>query len=575
MKKRLFAVMVLVSVVVTIAASWFATYTYHNMYIKDAKEQIRTLALLSSENKEEWRSIEKIKSSADKVLGTLNYKLRITLVDNTGKVLYDNFENFKNLGNHKDRPEISGAFKNGTGEDTRHSETTDTDTYYYAVKIDDSTVLRLSRELKNIDEMFGKIIPPLAALVVLLLLIELFVVSIIVKRMLKYISQMVSSINSFKDDQAIDEDINVYEEIEPIMSRLRGQRALIRQYIEEIKNERDKIGIITENMKEGFILLNSDKKILSINQSAKRMTGHEHFNADEHKNILELTRNFEILSNIEDAISKNKHGLCDVRKEKNYYRYYFSPVMEREGDSVTGLLILIEDITQQKNAEIIRSEFSANVSHELKTPLTTIVGFAEIIKEGMVTDSESIKKYCGTINAEGLRLISLIEDIMRLSKIEEGLEGRDYSLISLSEISREVIKLLKKKADEHDIVLVNNTDDIYMEANRNYLSELIYNLVDNAIKYNKPGGEVKLSIQKVDGNIEVSVNDTGIGIPEEHQRRVFERFYRVDKSRSKETGGTGLGLAIAKHITELYGGKINLVSRVNEGTTITVTFPEK
>ncbi|KAF5031704.1 Alkaline phosphatase synthesis sensor protein PhoR [anaerobic digester metagenome] len=223
----------------------------------------------------------------------------------------------------------------------------------------------------------------------------------------------------------------------------------------------------------------------------------------------------------------------------------------------------------------MRSEFSANVSHELKTPLTTMIGFAEMIKEGLITDSDSIKKYCGMIHKEGLRLISLIEDIIRLSKIEEGIDGYEYNEVNLKETAEEVVNLLRHKAEDNNVTLTLKSEKVIMEANKNYISELLYNLVDNGIKYNKKGGKVDVEIFKRGVFINIVVKDTGTGIPEEHQLRVFERFYRVDKSRSKETGGTGLGLSIVKHIAELYDGAIDLKSWENVGTQITVQFPSK
>ncbi|MDF2950407.1 MAG: phoR [Sedimentibacter sp.] len=303
------------------------------------------------------------------------------------------------------------------------------------------------------------------------------------------------------------------------------------------------------------------------------MVGNDKFNLRNKRNILELTRNVEILERIDDALEDNKHIVYDTDSNKKYFRYYFSPVKEQNSTKVAGLLILIEDVTMQKDAEIMRSEFSANVSHELKTPLTTMNGFAEMIKEGFITDLPSIQKYSGMIYKEGLRLISLIEDIMRLSKIEEKFDIEENPIVNLKETAQYVVSVLGSKAEGSNVKLELNAQDAFMKANKNYMNELLYNLVDNSIKYNKSGGSVEVNIDKSDDLIIINIKDTGFGIPAEHKDRIFERFYRVDKSRSKETGGTGLGLSIVKHITELYDGVIELDSEESNGTEVTIKFP--
>ncbi len=443
--------------------------------------------------------------------------------------------------------------------------------YYYAVKISEDEVLRVSRDIRSINSVFTGILPVLVLLFMFLVVIVYVSANSFTRRVLKPVKEMTRSLDEMLGDGER-KGIEIYDEFEPLSLKIREQKVKINRYIDELKHERDTIGLITENMKEGFILINKNRQILSINTSGKHMIGNDKFDLRPSRNILELIRNPEILHQVENSIEKNIHNIHDVKKEGRYLRYYFSPVKEQDSRQATGLLILIEDITNQKNAEIMRREFSANVSHELKTPLTTIIGFAEMIKEGLITDSDSIRKYCGMINNEGLRLIALIEDIMRLSKIEEGVCPEENSNINLKEIAEETAALLSPKAEELNIHLEVNAGDAFIKANRNYMSELMYNLVDNGIKYNKNGGSVHISVKKDGREIIISVRDTGVGIPEEHQDRIFERFYRVDKSRSKETGGTGLGLSIVKHITELYNGKIELKTKENEGTEITTKF---
>lgn len=305
------------------------------------------------------------------------------------------------------------------------------------------------------------------------------------------------------------------------------------------------------------------------------MIGNEKFQLIGSRNILELTRSSEVIDKINAALRENKHLVHDVDTSDKHYRYYFSPVIEQNDKSIKGLLILIEDITIQKKAEIMRSEFTANVSHELKTPLTTMIGFAEMIKEGLITDHEGIEKYSAMIYKEGMRLISLIEDLMRLSKIQENIGFFEEKATNIKEVSEEVVSLLSSKAENHGVNLILNADDVVMKANKNYINELLYNLIDNGIKYNKHGGSVNIKIYEESGLANIVVTDTGVGIPLEHRDRIFERFYRVDKSRSKETGGTGLGLSIVKHIVELYNGTIDIQSFENKGTKITIRFPKQ
>jgi len=574
MKKRVFYIIIMLLVITTTATCIISSLVYYNFYVNEAKVQLKTIVKLTN-SKDNWNDDTQIQSSVNDILRTVNYKIRFTIVDKTGYVKYDSYANYETIENHVNRPEIINAFNIGFGEDTRFSKTFQKDTYYYAEKLDDNTVLRLSRELNSIRNMFKNIIPIIIIMFLLIIVISFIVASNITKKLIKPINLIAASLDDLMENDEFTPQKNIYEELEPFYHKIKEQKLKINEYIREIKYERDTIGTLTENMKEGFILINKERNILSINASGKRMIGNKNFDLHEHKNILELTRNAEVLKNIEIAINENKHIVNDVDCNRYHYRYYYSPVSEKGDNSVDGLMLLIEDVTIEKNAEIMRREFSANVSHELKTPLTTMIGFAEMIKEGLITDSESIKKYCGMINSEGLRLITLIEDIIRLSKIEEGIDLDNDSIINLKDIGNEVCKLLSTKAEKRNIKLLSNIEDVSMKANMNYINELLYNLVDNSIKYNNNFGKVEININKNNGFINIVVKDNGTGISEEHLDRIFERFYRVDKSRSKETGGTGLGLSIVKHIVEVYEGTIEIKSKENVGTEITIKFPNK
>lgn len=571
MKKRIFYTIIILSVTTSIVTGILSSLIYYNFYSGEAKSQLKIISGIIDNDK--WSEYADIYESVENVLKSVDYEMRITLIDSGGRVIYDSRADYEAIGNHRDRPEIRDAFEKGQGEDTRFSNTLKSDNYYYAVRLPDSRVLRLSREIKSIRTMFEKIIPIIMFMFVFIIVAAFAAAKSISKKITSPLKNMVRSIDDLIDSDDASSNYNIYEELEPLKNKIREQKIKINEYIREIKRERDTIGILTENMKEGFILLDKNKKILSINTSGKHMAGNEKFSLDRHKDILQLTRNPQIISSIDTSINEKRHMVNDVNLDRLSYRYYFSPVWEKQ-DSVTGLMILIEDVTKEKKAEIMRREFSSNVSHELKTPLTTIMGFAEMIKEGLITDAESIKKYCGMINKEGHRLISLIDDIIRLSKIEEEIDADDVGTINLKETAAEVFHLLHQKSLEHDVDLILNAENISMRANRNYIVELIYNLADNGIKYNKKGGRVEININKRYGHINIGVRDDGMGIPSEHQERIFERFYRVDKSRSKETGGTGLGLSIVKHISELYKGSIELKSSESSGTEIIVSFPE-
>ena len=570
MRRRIFLTILLISVITSSIASILTTYVYYNFYVKDTKQELKTIVTLAAEH-HKWDSTASVNSSVNSILKSVEYSIRFTIINEDGRVVYDNWKD-EVYENHRDRPEVQGAFEKGYGEDSRYSNTVSSDMYYYAVKLNDDEVLRLSREISSINSVFAGLLPMLLVLFIIVLIIVYIAASITAKKILKPINEMTKSLDDMLEEGS-KVNMKIYEEFEPLSNTIKEQKNKINEYINELKYERDNISFITGNMKEGFILLNHNKDILSVNKSGKIMIGNENFELKESRNILELTRSTEIINKINSALKENKHLVHDVETESKHYRYYFSPVTEQNKNVVKGLLVLIEDITIQKSSEIMRSEFTANVSHELKTPLTTMIGFAEMIKEGLIKDHEGIEKYSSLIYKEGMRLISLIEDLMRLSKIQEHSGHVEEKLINIKDISEEVVDLLKTKADEHNVKLMLNADDLVMKANNNYINELLYNLIDNGIKYNKDGGNVNIKIYKEDGSAKIVVSDTGVGISLEHKDRIFERFYRVDKSRSKETGGTGLGLSIVKHITELYNGTIDIKSSKINGTEITIKFP--
>jgi len=570
MKRRLFLTILLISIVTSFVTCILTTYVYHDFYVNNTKQQLKTIVKLKAEPNK-WDNTASINSSVNSILKSVDYNIRFTLIKKDGSVIHDSWKDTISE-NHTDRQEVVEAFEKGFGEDTRYSNTVSSDMYYYAIKLNDNEVLRLSREISSINKVFGNILPILFVLCIFVLIIVYFAAKATTRKILKPINEMTKSLGNMLEEELKD-NIIIYEELKPLSNTIKDQKNRINEYINEIKHERDNISFITENMKEGFILLNCNKNILSINKSAKIMIANENFELKGSRNILELTRSKEIIDKIDSSLKENKHLIYDADTIDRHYRYYLSPVTEQSKSVVKGLLILIEDITIQKEAEIMRSEFTANVSHELKTPLTTMIGFAEMMKEGLIADHEGIEKYSSIIYKEGMRLISLIEDLMKLSKIQENTGLAEEKIISIKEISENVVNLLNSKAENHCVKLILNADDVVMKANSNYINELLYNLIDNGIKYNRHGGSVSIKIYEEGCFANIVVSDTGLGIPPEHKDRIFERFYRVDKSRSKETGGTGLGLSIVKHIAELYDGTISIQSANNKGTKITIRFP--
>lgn len=359
-----------------------------------------------------------------------------------------------------------------------------------------------------------------------------------------------------------------YKEFEPIVRSMGKLSSRLDRYIDRLKNEKEKVMLITENMVEGMILLDENGEILSVNKSALELLN-PYFELEEHMLLSSLTDKQEIIDAVTTADYDEKaYGEVEI---KNRHLQIF--VNKARFNNTHGFIILLVDASEKLKAEAIRKDFSANVSHELKTPLTTIKGFGELLEKGLFNDTESVKKFGGTIYRESERLLSLINDIIRLSEIEEHNKSEVMSQVNLLDTANEVEEILANKAQRHGISMSVEGENVTLLANASYMSELFLNLMDNAIKYNDEGGHVWVKIHKKNGLAYITVKDDGIGISAEHQDRIFERFYRVDKSRSKQTGGTGLGLSIVKHIATYHQGSISIQSEVGEGTQIEVSLP--
>lgn len=488
---------------------------------------------------------------------------RITVVDKDGKVLYESNRELEKdeMGNHNARPEIRQALAEGKGESSRYSNSVNKVTYYYAVKMDNGNVLRIGKTVQSIFSLYGWILFIVLSLGIYVVLFSLLLAGRLSKKIVEPFSNMKFDNKDF-----------VYEELKPFADTIAKQQRKIKKQFDDLQEQRDRITTLIANMREGFIMLDVDKVILVENGSAKKLLKTKHHN-NEGKNILEVYQNDTLLDSVNKA-SKGESTVNEVKLNKKTVKLYVSPVYTN--GEVVGVICLLLDITAQKKTEKLRREFTANVTHELKTPLTSISGYAEMIENGMVTEPEDMQKFAGRIHKEAGRLISLIGDIMRLSKMDDKayqIEG--VKKVNLKDTVEEAVETLEMSTRKNNITIETNLQDVTVTGNETQLFELVYNLCDNAIRYNKPNGKVYITLKTENESPVLVVKDTGIGIEKKHKERIFERFYRVDKSRSKETGGTGLGLAIVKHIAEIHNAKIKVDSTVGEETEITVTFYPK
>ena len=483
---------------------------------------------------------------------------RITIIASDGLVLLDNKAHVASLDNHGDRPEFQQAIRTGSGEATRFSFTLFDETYYYAIRLDSGNVLRISKTMHNIASVFISLLTPIAIVTVTVMLVA----AILTRRLTKRIIEPLNNID-FDNDNS-----NVYDELVPFVKKINQQKTKINSQIEMLQNRADTIEIIMDSMSEGLILIDNDGVLLSANKSASDFISDKDMIG---KKITHIIRDLRLLEGVQKCLAGESIEIVFERGEK-IYNIFFSPVHDYE---ISGGVILLHDISEKFEAEKQRKEFSANVSHELKTPLTTIFATAEMIENG-ITQEEDIKAFAGKITTQAKRLINIIEDIIKLSEFDEGtINADEYVEFDLYELAMSVIEVLRHNANQKNVIIDLVGEHFKMKANKQMIDELLFNLIDNAIKYNKDTGSVTVSLHKENDMCKIIVSDTGIGIPEDQHNRVFERFYRVDKSRSKKTGGTGLGLSIVKHISEQHGGKVILRSDTSSGTIIECIIPEK
>ena len=485
-------------------------------------------------------------------------RFRLSLISADGKVIYDTREDADTLANHADREEIKEALEMGKGYSTRYSSTLLQKTTYIAKKLADGSVLRISSSRETIGVLVFEAMQPILIVIVAALIIS----AVIAARLSK---KIVEPLNSLDLEHPLEN--KTYDEIAPLLSRINRQHEQIKEQIKALQKKTDEFTQITDNMKEGLVLLDNDGKILSINPAACRL-----FEADEEcigKDFVSIDRSCEISAAIKRA-EESGHSETRTKYSGRIYQFDISRI-ESDG-SARGSVILFFDMTEQQNAEKMRREFTANVSHELKTPLQGIIGSAELIENGMVRD-EDMPRFVGHIRSEAQRLVNLINDIIRLSQLDEG-DAMPTEPVDLLAVSQEAAENLHDAAAARNVTVSVTGQPAVLPGVRRLIYEIVYNLCDNAIKYNRDGGRVDVTVAADAGGSSITVADTGIGIAPEHQARVFERFYRVDKSHSKASGGTGLGLSIVKHAVQYHHGTVELHSEEGKGTTICILLPK-
>ena len=484
-------------------------------------------------------------------------RYRLTWIAADGSVLYDTRTDAESLENHASRAEVSQALTTGTGESTRYSSTLMEKTMYYAQRLADGTVLRISISRATVGMIAVGMIQPL-----LIVLIVVLILSGLLARRLS--RRIVDPLNSLDLEHPLDND--AYEELSPLLKRIHRQHVEIQTQLRELHERTDEFTQITGSMREGLVLLDEHGDILSINAAAQAL-----FGADAQcvgRDFLTIERSHEISAAIQAAVAD---GHSEVRAERAGRVYQFDISRITSDGKFLGTVILAFDITEQEFAERNRREFTANVSHELKTPLQGIIGSAELIENGMVKPDD-LPRFVGHIHAEAARLVTLIDDIIRLSQLDEG-DAMPTESVDLLAVSQEAAENLQDAAAARGVTVGVTGQPAVIPGVRRLIYEIVYNLCDNAIKYNRAGGRVDVTVAADADGSSITVADTGIGIAPEHQGRVFERFYRVDKSHSKASGGTGLGLSIVKHAVQYHHGRIELESTPGTGTTIRVVFP--
>ncbi len=550
MTKRIFRSICLVAIAVFLASVALFLCVLYDYFGNVQQNQLRTQTDLAAQGVQSM--------GAQYFEGLFPKGYRISWISADGEVLFDSQADSSEMENHLAREEIMEALSSGYGESARYSNTLMERTLYSAKRLSDGTVIRLSVAQSTLLTLLLGMTSPILIIIVMAVGISFW----LAHRLSQHITAPLNRLNL--DDPLNNEG---YDELSPLLRRIDAQQRQIRQQEKALRQKQEEFEAVTENMAEGILLLNTKGVILGINRSAANLFGTSRSCIGKH--ILSVNRTIEL----SELLAGMESG---VRTEKvidwNGGRYQLALNPVRESGTITGAVLLMLDVTEKEQAEQMRREFTANVSHELKTPLHTISGCAELLENGMVRPEDQARFYA-QIRSEAGRMIALVEDIIRLSHLDEGAEDLQWEQVDLYDLAAETVGSLSPAAESAGVSVSVTGESAIVYGVPQLLASIVYNLTDNAIKYNRPGGTAAVSVREATGGVQLSVSDTGIGIPPEHQERIFERFYRVDKSRSKELGGTGLGLSIVKHAARLHNATIELQSVEGEGTTITVLFP--
>lgn len=544
MTKRIFRSIMLVSAVCMVTGLAFLMgVLYHffgNQLEKELKAEASYLELAVEENGESV--LEKLpKNSA-----------RVTWIAEDGTVIFDNKADAFDMSNHNDREEIKDAQKNGAGTSVRQSDTLGEKTVYYAKRLSDNSILRISSDQYTVIALLKQLILPAVCVLVLMILLGAFFAS----RLSKHI---VTPLNEL--DLEHPDEIDTYDEMAPFITKINKQQKTIQKQLSDAKRQQKEFQIITKQMREGLLVIDTQTDLLSSNASALELL--DAGQVKDKESVLSLNRS-EAFEKTIDKVLRGEHVESVLNLGERYCQICVNPVFDKE--TIAGAVILLIDVTEKMQRDSLRREFTANVSHELKTPLTSISGFAEIIQSGFVKQ-EDVRKFAGKIFDETQRLVTLVDDIIKISQLDENCQPYQREKVDIYNLAKDVLSRLQESANKAQVQLNMEGEHAELETVLPILDEIVSNLCDNAIKYNKKGGSVTVTVLNTRNQICLSVRDTGIGITAAEKSRVFERFYRVDKSHSKEIGGTGLGLSIVKHGAAYLGAKVELESTIDKGST--------
>lgn len=549
MTKRIFRSIFTVAAVILLASFVLITGVLYEYFSNKQVDQLNMQTHLAAQG---------LEAAGEDYLSDMDISgCRLTWIAADGTVLYDSQAEQSGMENHADREEVRQALKTGHGESMRYSTTLMERQIYSADRLSDGTVVRISDTQYTPLTLILGMIQPVIIIALIALLLSLLLASRMAKRIVKPLNEM-------SLDNA--EKIETYPELAPLTDKLKSQQNQLREQEKELRRRRDEFDAATGSMTEGLVLLNEQGSVLSINKAATKALDIGRYCIG--KDIRALSEEPRLRETVEKALG-GEHGEAHITLGGVSYRLYASPVTS--GDRVAGAALLMLDTTEKEKAEQLRREFSANVSHELKSPLHTISGCAELLANGIVKP-EDVPHFLSQIQSESKRMIALIEDIIKLSHLDEGAEDMQREDVDLLSVARREAGNLSQAAEDAGVTLTVSGERAVINGIPQLLAAIVHNLCENAIKYNHPGGFARVNVRREGKKTLLTVEDDGIGIPPEEQQRIFERFYRVDKSHSKEVGGTGLGLSIVKHAAALHNARISVVSAPDRGTTITLAF---